>query len=410
MRPHPILPLLLGTLGALLLALLIVIVGLRPPSEDVRVLLLLMGASGGGTVLALYIFYQQVLVTWVKSLRWTLIGIVLITVLLVFLNVWGTAQLMFINNHDLILTTALLVFGGLTAVMFGMFIANGIVSKIQKIAGGIENLARGKLDTRIHIDGQDELARLAQLLNWMGHSLQEIEAEKQRVESVRRDLIAWISHDLRTPLTAIQVSLEAIKDGIVSEPDGIEEYIGQSLSEVDNLRVLIDDLFAIAQMDAGHINLHFMKASLSDLISDTVSGMMPRAQHQQVHIEGDIATNIDPVYMAPDKIQRVLYNLIDNAIRHTPRDGTITIRAARCDENVCVDVHNTGSVISDEHLPRIFEKFYRGEDAREQSPDGHRGTGLGLAIARGFIEAHRGSIRVESNPDIGTRFSFTLPA
>lgn len=410
MGRHPILPLLLGTFGALILALVIVVIGLQPPNEDIQLLILMMGASGGGTVMAVYIFYQQILATWVNSLRWTLIGIVLITVLLVFLNVWGTAQLMFINYHDLILTTALLVFGGLTAVMFGMFIANRIVNKIQRIADGIENLAQGKLDTRIHIEGQDELSRLAELLNWMGGSLQEIEAEKQRVEAVRRDLIAWISHDLRTPLTAIQASLEAINDGIVTEPDNVRGYIGQSLSEVDNLRVLIDDLFAIAQMDAGHMSLHFMKASLSDLISDTVSGMMPRAQHTNIQITGEIAPDIDPIYMAPDKIQRVLYNLIDNAIRHTPSDGTITIRAAKRKNFVRVDVHNTGSVIAAEHLPRIFEKFYRGKDAREQSPDGHRGTGLGLAIARGFVEAHKGKIRVTSSAQAGTCFSFILPA
>jgi signal transduction histidine kinase len=316
---------------------------------------------------------------------------------------------MFINTHDLILTTALLVFGGMTAIVFGWFIASRIARKIYSISEGIEHFSHGNLDVQVDVKGQDELSKLAEMFNMMVENYKQIEYEKQKVEQTRRDLVAWISHDLRTPLTAIQASLEAIADDIVTEPDAIKEYVQNSLSEVDNFKVLIEDLFAMAQLDAGHISLNFTTASLSDLISDTVSGMYARAQQRDITFNGEIKTDIDPVYMAPDKIQRVLHNLIDNALRHTPQGGKVTIRAGKVGDFVQVEVHNTGAYIDPKHLPHVFEKFYRGETARSQSTDGLRNAGLGLAIARGFVEAHQGKIRVESKPDYGTAFIFAIP-
>jgi two-component system, OmpR family, sensor histidine kinase SaeS len=411
---HPLIYLILGTLAALVLSLFLVIVGMNivgmeVPVKDLQQLVLFMFLSGIGTITTVYLLYHFVLMNWVNSLRWSLIITVITSVILIFVNVWVTAQLMFINLHDLILTAALLVFGGLTAIVFGLFIANTISQKIEIISAAIERVAGGDLKIRVEARGDDEFSKLGQMLNWMVDNLQEIEQEKQKVEQTRRDLVAWLSHDLRTPLTAVQASLEAIADGIVTDEETSMSYINNSLLELEHLRVLLDDLFAIAQLDAGHMNLNFVKASLSDLISDIVASMNARANNRKVTIKGDIQPSIDPVILAPDKMQRVLYNLIDNALRHTPPDGTITIRAYPETDRVRVDVHNTGSSINSEHLPHIFEKFYRGEAARHQGNDGHRSSGLGLAIARGFIEAHKGTIWVDSQEQQGTRFSFSIP-
>ena len=386
-----------------------VIIGLQPPQSDLQLLVQFMLVSGLITILAVYFLYEYVLANWMNSLRWSMLVTVFTSVALVFINVWATAQLMFINNHDLILTTALLIFGGLTAIVFGWFIANRISHKLQEVSDGIQKLADGDLSVRVKAKGDDEISKLAKMLNWTVDSLADIEEEKKRTEGLRRDLIAWISHDLRTPLTAVRASLEAIADDIVTEPDGVKEYVNNSLTELDNLRLLIDDLFAIAQIDAGHMSLKFMEASLSDLISDTVSVLNAHAQKRKINIRGEIQADMPPVYMAPDKIQRVMHNLIDNAIRHTPEGGEITISAKNADKAVKVEVHNTGESIPAEHLPHIFEKFYRGEQARQRDTDGHRGAGLGLAIAQGFIEAHQGKIQVESSDAKGTCFGFTIP-
>ncbi len=409
MKQYPLVFLIFGTLIALIIALLVVIVGLQPSQDDLQQLVQFMLISGLSTILVVYFVYQYLLANFMNSLRWSMLVTVITTVILVFSNVWATAQLMFINNHDLILTTALLIFGGLTALVFGWFIASTIASRIARVAYAIERLAQGDLSSHIKVTGHDEISQLAEIFNMTVDKLRDIEDEKKRTDQLRRDLIAWISHDLRTPMTAVQASLEAIADDIVTEPQMVKDYIHNSLGELDNLRLLIDDLFAIAQLDAGQMSLKFTEASLSDLISDTVSSLNPHAQRRQVTIHGEIQFDMPPVYMAPDKIQRVMYNLIDNAIRHTPEGGKITIAAKESQRYIQVDVHNTGEGISEKHLPYIFDKFYRGEEARQRDKDGHRGAGLGLAIAKGFIDAHHGTIWVDSNPQTGTSFGFKIP-
>jgi signal transduction histidine kinase len=395
--------------AALLAALLVVMSGIDLPSKDLRLLLLVMSGTGVTTVLLAYLLYQQGIVRRFSSLRWALLTSIVITVLLVLSNVWITAQLMFISQHDFVLTTALLTFAGLTALIFGLFVASAITTRIRDLSVAAESLAEGKLETRLAVRGNDELSEFARTFNWMAESLQQIDHQKRMVEQTRRDLIAGVSHDLRTPLTAIRAMLEAINDEVVTDPASIARYVGLSLAEVENLSRLIDDLFELARLDAGHLDAHFEYASLRDLISDTISTMNAQASRKRIILRCDISQDIDPVYMVPDKIRRVLHNLLDNALRYTPPSGDVTIRAYRLEDRVCVDVHNTGAWIESVHLPHIFESFYRVERSRLQAEDGHRSTGLGLAIARGFIEAHRGKIRVESTPERGTTFSFAIP-
>ncbi|NJL56746.1 hypothetical protein HC928_17525 [bacterium] len=171
--------------------------------------------------------------------------------------------------------------------------------------------------------------------------------------------------------------------------------------KIENLNRLINDLFDLAQIDVGHLKLNYQHASLCDLISDTLGSMAPRAQARSITLEGHVSEGIDPVYMAPDKIQRVLYNLVDNALEHTPEGGTVTIKAYCCDDRractvVRVDVHNTGDGIALDDIPHVFTSFYRGEQSRTRGEGKKRGAGLGLAISRGFIETHGGTIWLEN--------------
>ncbi len=404
-----ILAMLGGMIAALGLAILFVVARLHPPAADLRLLVLFMSGSGGLTVLVAYLLYRRGLIRWFPSLRWSLLSIVVITVGLVTLNVWVTAQLMFISQHDLVLTVALLAFAGMTALIFGLFVVFALTDRIQALTRAAERLAQGQLDTRLDVTGTDELAELIQTFNWMAENLQKIEQQKSVVEQTRRDLIAWVSHDLRTPLTSIRVMFEALADEVVTDPDTTARYIRSSLFEVQHLSRLIDDLFELAKLDAGRLDSEFDRSSLKDLISDVLSSMTAQADRRQVKLCGSVSADIDPVTMAPDKIQRVLYNLIDNALQHTPPQGVVTIRACREPGQARVEVHNTGPAIEPLHLPHIFTSFYRGDRSRVRDEDGRRGTGLGLAIARGFVEAHRGRIWVESGAERGTTFSFTLP-
>lgn len=408
MKRYPLLALVIGLFLGLMAAMLFIIPTLNPPSQDMRLLALFMTSTGILTISVAYAMYRLGLVGWFSSLRWSLLVTIILTVLLVFFNVWVTAQLMFISSHDLLLTTALLLFAGVIAITFGYFIASAITDNIRELAQATERLAHGDLSTRIAVKGNDELAQLAQAFNTMAHSLEAIDSQKQMLEQARRDLIAWVSHDLRTPLASIRVIIEAMMDGVVSDPETVDRYLHNANNEVEHLNRLIDDLFELAQLDTGHIKLLLENASLRDLISDTLGVMSAQAAQRDIVLMGEVA-DVDPVYMAPDKIQRVLYNLVHNAIIYTPPQGKIILSARQVEDSVRVDVHNTGASIASTELPRIFESFYRGERSRSKDTTGHRGAGLGLAIARGFIEAHGGKIWVESTPDNGTTFSFIIP-
>lgn len=401
---------LLGTVVfAFVVAMAVCIPVLNPSMQDVQQLFGFMGSSGVVTVGIVYLLYKRKLVQSFTSLRWTLLMIILLTVLLVFVNVFVTAQLMFISQHDLILTTALLIFAGIVAVISVIYIASSMIERIQQLSEAARKLGRGELNTRLAIQGNDELAHLATLFNQMAHELEVVDKEKRLLEQSRRDLVAWASHDLRTPLTAVRAMNEAMLDGVVSDAETVNRYRQQIQREVEHLGRLIDDLFEIAQMDAGNLNLTRKLTALPELISTTLGSISARAAQKNIVVNSNIEESLPMMYIAPDKIQRVLYNLLDNAIHHTPPGNTVTLTVRRQNKGVQFIVHNTGSAIPEEELPRIFERFYRGERSRAQTSNGYRGTGLGLAIARGFVEAHGGTIRVASDPERGTTFTFSLP-
>ena len=198
-------------------------------------------------------------------------------------------------------------------------------------------------------------------------------------------------------------------DGVVDDDETVRRYLGSSCAEIEHLSHLIDDLFELAQLDVGHLKLDLQRASIRDLISDTLGSMEAKAQGHGIDLIGEVADDVDMILMAPDKIQRVLSNLADNAIKYADPGNSVTLRAWRNEGEVRIDIHNSGSYIPQDVLPRLFESFYRGEGSRARGGDGGRGTGLGLAIARGFIEAHGGRIWASSVKSDGTTFSFTLP-
>lgn len=406
---YPLLLFIMGVFFSILGAMLVVIPTLNPPAEDMGFLILFMTSTGVLTISVAYILYRLGLVSWFRSLRWSLLVTIILTVLLIFINVWVTAQLMFIEPHDLALTTGLLVFAGMTAITFGYFISSAMTDSIREMAAATEKLASGDLTTRLDVHGNDELANLGKAFNWMASSLQQIDDQKRMLEQTRRDLIAWISHDLRTPLASMRVMIEAMTDGVVDDPETTARYLQNTQYEIQHLSRMIDSLFELAQLDTGQVNLNIQMASLRDLISDTLGSMIAHAKQQHIDLAGEVDDSVDPIYIAPDKIQRVLYNLVHNAILYTPPQQKITLTARPSGDEVRVDVHNSGAAIATDEIPHIFDSFYRGERSRTKNTTGHRGAGLGLAIARGFVEAHGGKIWVESSPDTGTTFSFTLP-
>ena len=395
-----------GILFAIAITLLIFVMLMQPPLVAFRDMTLFLSGTAILSLLAGYIAYKFGWINRSRRLRWTLLGSYVLSSVLTFINVWVTARLMFINRHDLTLATILLIFAAFIALALSYFLSSTVIENISALNRGAQAIAQGQLNARVTVTGRDEVAQLAHSFNEMATQLEEMARRKAELDTMRRDLIAWVGHDLRTPLASVRAIVEALADGVVEDRSTVERYLRTAKRDISALSALIDDLFDMAQLDAGGMKLDRQPNSLSDLISDTIETFSALAAEKGVELGGQVEPGVDLVVMDARLIGRVLANLVGNAVRHTPTGGTVRITAQSKEGSVQVHVADNGEGIRREDLPLIFERFYRGEKSRSRATGG---AGLGLAIAKGIVEAHGGTIMVQSQLERGTRFTFTLP-
>jgi signal transduction histidine kinase len=281
------------------------------------------------------------------------------------------------------------------AVAAAAGVAGVITRPLERVRTAAGRLAAGELDERAPKGGPTEIAELAASFNAMADHLEEI-------FDARTQLVAWASHDLRAPITSLQAMLEAIDDNVV-EP---EHYLAALRGQVRLLSSLVDDLFELASIDAG-ASLDMVTVDVGDLVADCVCRFDLEAGARGITLQCFRHTADATAWCAPDKVERVLTNLVTNALRHTPSGGRITVSVAQAAGVVIISVEDTGVGIPDGTNEQIFEPFFRGDSAR--SPSAGR-AGLGLAIARGLIEAQGGRIWAESPTEVGARICFVLPA
>ncbi|HSA99067.1 MAG TPA: HAMP domain-containing sensor histidine kinase [Anaerolineales bacterium] len=406
-RAPMLLRLALGILLILAFSLAFFKLLMSPPSHELGLMALFLGITALASALVGYGAYRFGWVNQSPTLRWTLLGGYALASILTFFNVWFSAKLMFASQHDLLLAIVLLVFAGGIATILGYFLSSTVTERIHLLKEAAEKLAQGDLQTRVPVTGHDEVAALSTSFNQMVVQLQAADEKQRELENMRRDLIAWASHDLQTPLTSMRAILEALSDGVVDEPEMMKRYLATAQRDVMSLSALIDDLFQMSQLDAGGFPLHRDQASLSDLVSDTLESFSELAKQQEIILEGQVESDVDPVWMDTQAIGRVLNNLLSNAMRHTPARGRVSLWVRRGAQGVEVTVSDTGEGIRTQDLPHIFERFYRGDAARSRKRG--TGAGLGLAIARGIVHAHGGDIQVQSQMGKGTQFTFHLP-
>lgn len=380
---------------------------MSPPSNEMALMALFLGITACASALVGYAAYRFGWVNLSPTLSWTLLGGYGLASLLTFFNVWFSAQLMFASQHDLLLAIVLLFFAGGIAMILGYFLSSTVTERVNLLKGAAQKLAQGNLQTRVPVSGRDEVSELAAAFNQMAEQLQSADQKQRELERLRRDLIAWTSHDLQTPLTSMRAVLEALSDGVVDEPEMVKRYLLTAQRDVMSLSALIDDLFQMSQLDTGGFPLHRAPSSLTDLVSDTLESFSHLAKQQEVTLEGQVESDVDPVYMDTQAIGRVFNNLISNALRHTPGRGRVSVWVRRSGAGVDVTVSDTGEGIRAQDIPHIFERFYRGDASRSRGRG--TGAGLGLAIARGIVRAHGGNIQVQSEPGRGTQFTFHLP-
>jgi signal transduction histidine kinase len=395
-----------GPLLALVAGLGLFTVIMQPPLNDFGLMVGLMSLTALASVFLAYGAYRLGWIHRSPRIQWTLSAAYAFSGLLVFLNVWIIARMMFANRHDLLLATVLLAFATGIAMSLGYFSSAALTERILILGEAARLIARGQLTTRVNDPGKDELAALGLSFNEMAAQLQATEQKQRELEILRRELIAWVSHDLRTPLTSIRAILEALADGLVEDPETVQRYLKTAQNDIRSLSGLIDDLFEMAQMDAGGLQLERSLGSIADLISDTIERFSAIARQQGIFLNGRVEAEVDPVNIDIQRMNRVLSNLTSNALRHTPPGGYVHLCAARSSAGVMVEVEDSGEGIQPADLAHVFERFYRGEKSRNRATGG---SGLGLAIARGVVEAHGGIIAVESTPGKGARFWFTLP-
>ncbi|HEX4805728.1 MAG TPA: HAMP domain-containing sensor histidine kinase [Conexibacter sp.] len=283
--------------------------------------------------------------------------------------VWVGAQAMFVSDHDALVITAMAAVAAVLAVRAAQLLAHGVVA--------------------------------------------DVEAMHREVDEARRRLVAAVSHDLRTPLASLRLLVDAVEDGVATG-ETRERYLREMRTHVSALSVLIDDLFELSRLEAGEISWSMHQVELGELVSETVAALRAQAAERGVAVAAELpADGAAPLaaHANAEKVQRVLFNLIVNAIRHTPADGSVVVRARPAvgrDGVVEIEVVDDGEGVAAEERERVFEPFYRGgADGASRSSDG---AGLGLAISRAIVEAHGGRIWLEPAAPHGTRVRFTLPA
>jgi len=379
------------------------------PLSDLKSVAVLLGVAGGGSGLLALVLIRPAVLGRLGGVRAQLVGAGLIGSLLLLGMMLAGARAMFISGHDLSLLLTMLTFAAALSVGFGLLYAMPLSRRIERVRAGTERIAGGQLGSEVRVEGHDEVAGLADDFNRMARALESAAEREREMEKSRRDLVAAVSHDLRTPLASTRALIEALADGVAADPQTERRYLSSAIRELEHLGRLVDDLFELARIDAGLLELTLEEASLHDLISDTISSFQPQAEQRGVRLAGEIVGDVDPVLANTPRLQRVLHNLVSNALRHTQEDGTVTLRATREGERARVEVSDTGEGIASEDLPHVFERAFRGERSRTRfEKDDAPGAGLGLAIARGLVKAHGGTMDVESDLGRGSRFYFTL--
>jgi len=390
----------------LILAMALFWVLLKPSMPDAALMLLLMGGTALVTAILAFLAYRLGWIHQAPAIRWTVMGGYAIASLLIFFNTWIIARLMFASEHDLQLATVLLFFASGIAISVGYFLSEAITDRINNLSSGFRKISQGNFTTQVKVEGRDEMASLASMFNEMSAQLNAAQQKQKELEGLRSDLIAWVGHDLRTPMASIRAILEALADGMVDDPATIQRYLQTAQKDICSLSYLIDDLFELSQIDAGGLKLDIQESSISDLVSDTIESFSKLAEEEGIRISGQVNDEIRLVPMDMQKIGRVFSNLISNAIRHTPVGGSVKIAVEKVGDFLQIKICDSGEGISAEDLPHIFERFYRGEKSRNRTTGG---SGLGLAISKGIVEAHGGKIEVKSAEEIGTCFVITLP-
>lgn len=369
-------------------------------NAQIQIVLIAAGCTGAvGTigVGALWVLRRA-------SLRLLLQVASAVAILAVVAGTLGTANAMFISHHDLGVVCMVCVVAGLVAFGFSWLLGRQIEASSRALRKAARSLGQDETGFSAPAGPMAaELAALSRELDATALKLRESRESERRMDASRRQLVAWVSHDLRTPLAGLRAMAEALQDGIATDT---RRYHRQIFSEVTRLSTMVDDLFELSRIQSGTLSLSPGRIEASDLVSDTIASMEPVARARGVWLTGE-ADGPVPVYADPRELSRALANLVTNAIRHTPEGGRVRVAATVDAGEVLISVSDGCGGIPEADLARVFDLAWRATTAR--TPDADGGAGLGLTIVRGIVEAHNGQVHVVNAGD-GCSFEVRLPA
>ncbi|MBO7935968.1 sensor histidine kinase [Streptomyces antibioticus] len=335
-----------------------------------------------------------------RSLTASLAVVAAVGVIAMLAGTLAVARAMFLSPHDLTVVTTVVAMAAVVSLATALLLGRRVVARSRELAVAARSFGDSGDFAAPAGPATAELDALSRELAATSARLAESRDRERALETSRRELVAWISHDLRTPLAGLRAMSEALEDGVAADPD---RYLRQIRTEVERLDGMVGDLFELSRIHAGTLPLTCSRISLYDLVGDALAGADPLAREYGVRLVGD---RVEPVPVEVDgkEMSRVLGNLLVNAIRRTPADGTVAVAAERSPEGVVVSVTDGCGGIPEEDLSRVFDTGWRGTHARTPPA----GAGLGLAIVRGIVEAHRGRATVRNIPG-GCRFEVLLP-
>ena len=391
-------------------SLLLVQLLMSPPASDLRQMAAYLTISGAATLAAGWLAIRLIDRVVGMSLRTKSFFAAATGSAVALLNIVIVAQLMFVSTaHDFKLLLALIAFSAVVTVFFSLWIASATVQRVEAIAAAVRGLAAGDLSTRAEVTGRDEVSRLGRDVNQLAERLKLADEQRTAIDAERRELTAAISHDLRTPLASVRAMVEALDDEVVDDRTEIKRYYATMRREIERLSRMIDDLFELAQIDAHAVRLDLQPVALPEVVAEVVDAMQAQAAASGIHLELHIDAEPPELILDGSRIERAIANLVRNALEHTPTGGHVDVRVSLDGACATVRVADTGDGIDAADLPHIWTRFYRAEKSRRRTGGTADGAGLGLAITRGIVDAHGGSIAVESQLGQGAAFTTRLP-
>ena len=341
-----------------------------------------------------------------RSLVLSLTVVALISVTCVLVGALVAAQAMFLSSHDFAVLVLVCLAAGSVGVVAAFVLARAVVAGSRALGVAAAGIGDGGYQAVMRpLTG--ELKQLDAQLAETSARLEASRGRERALEASRRELVAWVSHDLRTPLAGIRAMAEALEDGVVQDQETVDRYHTGLRREADRLAGMVDDLFELSRINASALQLSLQEVSLADIVSDALASATPVANAKGVRLIGGASEQLPIVEGSVPELGRVLRNLLSNAIRHTPADGVVSVQAGADETSAYVEVIDACGGIPEQDLPRVFEVAFRGTPARTPGDDG--GAGLGLAIAQGLVQAHHGEITIGNHGD-GCRVLVRLPS